>query len=377
MYLNDNITAAKIFIVISCYTSLRMVLTIRIPIGIVQLAEARTAMKRLKSLLMQPELEEQTDQKYCIKTTSTKITINNAIAALNGTTNIFKGINLDVKNGLVAVTGPLGSGKSCLLKLILKDLKLVQGDIKVRGTTSYSSQEPWLFPGTIRQNILFGEPFNGERYNKVLQICALDTDLERFPESDHMMVIDKGLNLSRGQQARVNLARAIYKEADIYLLDDCLSSLDSKVSAHIFQHCIKNFLKDKLCLLVVHKQQYLKEADKIIYLKEGQIEAEGTYSDLIESNIRKELLKNQIDFDHHVDVPCEEDAKEIQYDESSKLLNKKGAYYEEKKEGKVGWGIYKVYFKSGGGWLLILLIVLLCIAGQFTGSYFDYYVAQW
>lgn len=354
-----------------------MVLTVRIPIGIVQLAEARTAMKRMKSLLTQPDLEEQTDQKYCIKTTSTKITINNAVAALNNSTNIFKGINLDVKNGLIAITGPLGSGKSCLLKLILKDLKLVQGDVKVRGSTSYSSQEPWLFPGTIRQNILFGETFNNERYHKILQICALDTDLEKFPEQDQMMVIDKGLNLSRGQQARVNLARAIYKEADIYLLDDCLSSLDTKVSAHIFQNCVKSFLRGKLCLLVVHKQQYLKEADKIIYLKEGQIKAEGTYTDLTESNIHEELLKNQIDFDHHVDMVNEEDLKEIQYDESSKLLDKKGAYYEEKKEGKVGFQMYKLYLKSGGGWLLILPIVFLCVAGQFTGSYFDYYVARW
>ena len=98
-----------------------------------------------------------------------------------------------------------------------------EGKIKINGTLSYASQEPWVFSGSLRQNILFGQPFDAERYWNVLNVCALTEDIQKFDYGDLALVGERGVSLSGGQKARVNLARAIYRDADIYLLDDPLS----------------------------------------------------------------------------------------------------------------------------------------------------------
>lgn len=250
---------------------------------------------------------------------------------------------------------------------------------QISGSVAYVSQDPWLFPGTIRQNILFGTPFNANKYQKVIQLCALSSDLENLPKHDDTVVIDKGLNLSKGQQARINLARAIYKDADIILLDDCLSSLDTNVSGYIFNNCIKEHLRDKLCLLVTHQQQYLKACDNIIYLKDGQIQAQGSYQDLLEAKF-DEMLQNQIDFQHvRADFMDnnEETTNENIYDEASKLIKKERAYYEEKKEGKVDWKYYKIYVKSGGPVVYVPFLLGLFFCAQFAATSFDFLVSRW
>lgn len=354
------------------------------------MAEAKTSIKRIKSLLMEPELEGQVDG--CGDKTA--VSLKNVVVNLNENETIFKGINLEVQRGLTAIAGPLGSGKSTLLKTILKDVEIIKGEVSVsrfllvifllfsiqqiNGSVAYVSQDPWLFPGTIRQNILFGTPFNAAKYQKVIQLCALSSDLENLPKRDNTVVIDKGLNLSKGQQARINLARAIYKDSDIILLDDCLSSLDTNVSRYIFNNCIRQHLQDKLCLLVTHQQQYLKACDNIVYLKEGQIQAQGSYQDLLEAKF-DEMLQNQIDYQHvKADLPeSEEETNENVYDESSKLLRKDRAYYEEKKEGRVDWKCYKTYIKSGGPIVYVPVLLGLFVCAQFSGTSFDYLVSRW
>ena len=106
-----------------------------------------------------------------------------------------------------------------------------KGSVKINGTLSYAAQEPWIFCGTLRQNILFGQAYDGERYWKVLQVCALYQDIQKFDHSDLTLVGERGVLLSGGQKARVNLARAIYRNADIYLLDDPLSGKYRKVAS--------------------------------------------------------------------------------------------------------------------------------------------------
>lgn len=185
-----------------------------------------------------------------------------------------------VENELCAVVGQVGAGKSTLLQVILGELDLDSGFMNVDGVVSYAAQEAWLFEGSIRSNIVFIEEFDERRYKEVVKVCALERDFKLLPYGDSTVVGERGISLSGGQKARVNLARAIYKKADIYLLDDPLSAVDTHVGKHIFQECIQKYLKDKICVLVTHQLQYLKDVRHLVLINHCRIEAQGTYSDL-------------------------------------------------------------------------------------------------
>lgn len=153
--------------------------------------------------------------------------------------NTLSGINFNVgPKQLVAIVGGVGAGKTSLLHLIIKELTMSKGIKDIVGQISYASQEPWLFAGTIRQNILFGETYMKKRYEQVIKVCALERDFEMLPYGDRTMIGDRGVTLSGGQRARVNLARAVYKDVDIYLLDDPLSAVDTHVAKKLFEDCI-------------------------------------------------------------------------------------------------------------------------------------------
>lgn len=155
---------------------------------------------------------------------------------LDDKTNALKDITLRVKKGkLLIVAGSVGSGKSCFLQALLGDLERVSGQLTVSGQASYAPQETWCFGASIRDNILLGSEFDEKRYSRVIKVCGLERDMKLFPEGDQTYVGEKGHSLSGGQKARVTLARAVYAEADIYLLDDPLSAVDPKVANHIFE----------------------------------------------------------------------------------------------------------------------------------------------
>ncbi|KAK3721425.1 hypothetical protein QZH41_020679, partial [Actinostola sp. cb2023] len=146
-------------------------------------------------------------------------------------------ITLDVMpSTLLMVTGPVGSGKSTLLMAMLREIPLQSGTISSTGDIAYVSQIPWIFTATVRENILFGKQFDQTRYEKVLDVCDLKTDIDQFPKGDLSVIGQQGVMLSGGQRARVGLARAVYSEADIFLLDDPLSAVDAKVGQHIFDN---------------------------------------------------------------------------------------------------------------------------------------------
>lgn len=170
---------------------------------------------------------------------------------------------------LLAIIGPVGSGKSSLLHVLLQELPLVSGTLLIKGEISYASQEPWLFAGTIRQNILFGQAMDKQRYNTVVKRCALERDFSLLPYGDKTLIGDRGISLSGGQRARINLARAVYKQADIYLLDDPLSAVDTHVGKELFKQCITGYLKNKIVLLVTHQIQHLQDVHNILYLEDG------------------------------------------------------------------------------------------------------------
>ena len=188
-------------------------------------------------------------------------------------------------NQFIGITGPVGCGKSCILHSIINDVGIDQGSIKTEGKIIIVPQVPWVFSGTIRDNILFGQPLETKKYETILDACALKMDFKMFPKGDLTQIGERGISLSGGQQARVILARAVYADADIYLLDDTLSAVDYKAGQQIFQNCFSGILADRLRILVTHQVQYLETVDHILVLDKGAIISEGTYSQLSENDI--------------------------------------------------------------------------------------------
>ncbi len=199
----------------------------------------------------------------------------------------FANVTVHVRPGeLLAIIGSVGSGKSSVLMSILGELPLESGRISVRGKVAYAPQEAWAFVATVRENILFGAPFEAEKYAEVIRVCALARDLAQFPFGDRTIIGERGVTLSGGQKTRITLARALYRDqASIYLLDDPLSAVDSATTRHLFNRCILEHLREKAVVLVTHQLQFLQAADRILILKDGQAIACGSYSALKEQGI--------------------------------------------------------------------------------------------
>ena len=196
--------------------------------------------------------------------------------------NTLSNIKFDVYNGkLLAITGTVGSGKSSLLTAILGELPPHRGSISYHGKIAYVPQIPWVFSGTIRENILFGLPFNEERFQQVFQMCELTKDLTNFTNGDLTEIGQRGVTLSGGQKARVGLARAVYSAADIYLLDDPLSAVDTKVGKKLFENCILRHLSGRIRLMVTHQLQYLKDVDHVVVMENGSIIHQGIYAQIL------------------------------------------------------------------------------------------------
>lgn len=182
------------------------------------------------------------------------------------------------------MVGTVGSGKSSLISAFLGEMEKLSGKVNTYGSIAYVSQQAWIQNATLKDNILFGQPLNTELYEKVIEACALKPDLSILPGGDMTEIGEKGINLSGGQKQRVSLARAVYANADIYILDDPLSAVDSHVGKHIFDKVIgpKGILKNKTKLLVTHGITYLPQTDQILVIKDGEVSESGTYRELLD-----------------------------------------------------------------------------------------------
>uniref|UniRef100_A0A8C1V5V3 ABC-type glutathione-S-conjugate transporter n=1 Tax=Cyprinus carpio TaxID=7962 RepID=A0A8C1V5V3_CYPCA len=199
-------------------------------------------------------------------------------------TPCLRGINVEVQRGsLVAVVGHVGSGKSSLLSAMLGEMEKKSGHVTVSGSVAYVPQQAWIQNATLKDNILFGCEMKDSWYQKVLEACALLPDLEILPARDATEIGEKGLNLSGGQKQRVSLARAVYRKADIYLLDDPLSAVDAHVGQHIFEKVFgpNGVLKNKTRILVTHGLSFLPQADLILVIEDGEITEMGSYAELL------------------------------------------------------------------------------------------------
>ncbi|KAF9183628.1 hypothetical protein BGZ51_003895 [Haplosporangium sp. Z 767] len=217
----------------------------------------------------------------------------------------LKFVNMSVKpKELVAIVGDVGSGKSSTLAAIMGQIKLLAGDREVHGSLAYVPHDAWLLNATLKENILFGSPFDRKKYNDILRVCALNRDLTLLSAGDDTEIGERGINLSQGQRQRVSLARAVYSNADIMLLDDPLSGMDAQIGKHIFQECIKGYLANKTVIYVTNQLQHLQDCDHVIVMKSGSVEAQGTF---------KELMAKDVNLARIVDTSMEiEDPDQIQ-----------------------------------------------------------------
>ncbi|XP_017890581.1 multidrug resistance-associated protein 4-like [Ceratina calcarata] len=319
-------------------------------------------------------------------------------------------MSMTIRSGeLCVLVGPVGSGKSSILQLLLNELPVGAGSLQFKrndlGCTidpsnlriSYASQEAWLFSGTIRENILFGQPYDKDRYMAVTRACALIRDFQQFPYGDMSHAGEGGSSLSGGQRARVNLARAVYRQADIYLFDDPLSAVDPRVAKHLFNKCIKNYLRDRTRIMVTHQLQFVKDTDQIVVVDQGVIKMRGTYD---------ELSRSEEDFVEMMDrIKSSTEAKrasECVEAENEKRLSRKSlgrasikstsssvASYnyennalapeneEAMGQGGLSYKVYQKYFQFGGSTFILFLLLVVIVVSQTATSGNDYWLSYW
>ncbi|XP_012146800.2 ATP-binding cassette subfamily C member 4 [Megachile rotundata] len=380
--LGNVISADKVFSMAQYFNILQLTMAILYPMAVSAAAEASVSIKRLEEFLT---LKENNTMINPPQTGDGSIIMKNITASWsdNAIVNTLHDINVKIEPGkLYAVVGLVGAGKSSFLQLILRELQQTYGEICVNGSVSYASQEAWLFSGTVRNNILFGLPYDKEKYNEVVKVCALSKDFQQFNYGDKTFVGDRGAALSGGQRARINLARAVYRSTDIYLLDDPLSAVDTHVGKQLFNECIKSYLRDKTRILVTHQIQHLRNCDYIILLNNGKIEFQGTFTELQAKRI--DFLKTlsleeskgdaevvEVGTNNTLDVAIasgnDKDDDEAEPEETEELMAK----------GDLSKSLYWKYFRAGGSVMMILCFLITLILGQIGSSGSDYWVAYW
>ncbi|KAE8278604.1 Multidrug resistance-associated protein 4 [Larimichthys crocea] len=393
--LGNTISASRVFVTVSLYTSVRLTVTLFFPSAIEKLFECRVSIRRIQEFLM---LDEITKNALALPQEEKKMEPSVEIQDLtcywdeNLAAPSLQSISFTLNsNQLLAVIGPVGAGKSSLLSSILGELSAEKGVLKVKGQLTYAAQQPWVFPGTIRSNILFGKELNNQKYEQVIRACALKRDLELLPDGDLTLIGDRGATLSGGQKARVNLARAVYQDADIYLLDDPLSAVDAEVGRHLFEQCICGLLKNKPRILVTHQLQYLKAANQIVVLKEGHMVKKGTYTELQQSGVDfTSLLKKEEEEEQQpVDISprrrtlsqnsvLSETSVQSVKDGDQLLGEQVQAVAEESRaQGTIGVSLYVKYLRAGANIAVLLIVLLVNILAQVAYIMQDWWLAYW
>ncbi|KEH17370.1 ABC transporter family protein [Medicago truncatula] len=259
-----------------------------IPDVIAVIIEAKVAFSRIVNFLEAPELQRENFKKKCFNDNlkgSISIKCSDFSWEGNASKPTLRNISMEVRHGQkVAICGEVGSGKSTLIATILGEVSKTKGTIDVQGKFAYVSQTAWIQTGTVRENILFGSELDDQRYQETLQKSSLVKDLELLPYGDLTEIGERGVNLSGGQKQRIQLARALYQNADIYLLDDPFSAVDAHTAKNLFNEYIMEGLKGKTLILVTHQVDFLPAFDSILLMSNGEILQSGPYHQLMTSS---------------------------------------------------------------------------------------------
>ena len=342
-----------------------------------------------------------TENKIDIKTLQKNMELNK----ISKDIILLKNISLEIKKGeFIIILGPTGSGKSSLFNAILNNCHIFSSNSPpiINGELSFYSQQPWIISDTLKNNILFFKSLDREKYLNIIKICQLEKDLELLPYGENTEINSTSSNVSGGQRARISLARTLYKEADLYLIDDPFASIDNKVGTQIFKDVFCNYLKNKTRILITNEMTGLSYADKIIYLEKGKIIFCGKYKEFNERfGIKNLNNKNRINdeeenkyneeekkvrhFMRKYSTSTNEDNKDNSKNKendinNNEFLNKKIMkqnfennplrLLEKEKKGKtIDFEIYHEYIKLQGGYIIFSLLIILIIISKITDSY--------
>uniref|UniRef100_A0A8B9BKV5 ABC-type glutathione-S-conjugate transporter n=1 Tax=Anser brachyrhynchus TaxID=132585 RepID=A0A8B9BKV5_9AVES len=268
---NNVLDAQKAFTAISLFNVLRFPMAM-LPLVLSSLVQTNVSTERLERYLGGEELDTSAIRHDPISGRQTSVLVPEG-----------HGLAQPCSADLVAVVGAVGSGKSSLVSAMLGEMENIKGHINIQGSLAYVPQQAWIQNATLKDNILFGSELDEERYQQVIKACALLPDLELLPAGDQTEIGEKGINLSGGQKQRVSLARAVYSNADIYVLDDPLSAVDAHVGKYLFEHVLgpKGLLQKKTRILVTHGISFLPQVDNIVVLVAGAVSEHGSYSTLL------------------------------------------------------------------------------------------------
>ncbi|KAF7488448.1 Multidrug resistance-associated protein 7 [Sarcoptes scabiei] len=283
----------------------------------------------------------------------------------------LSGINLKIlKQNFIGITGRVGDGKSSLIRCLLNELQISGGTFEMNKLclecgVGYVPQESWIQNGTIRDNILFGKEFDNDFYYKVIDACELIEDLKSFPQNDLTEIGNNGSTLSGGQQARITLARALYQNFSVYLIDEPFAKLDRKVGHQIYSKCFRSFLRHKCVLLVTNHIEYLNETDSIIVLSDGQIRSiEYDESNLIDSLLKYDETTGRKDLVESFDAIIDQETNQVESDA------------EDRRQGIVKMEVYNAYIGSIGYALFSIIILSICLM-QLSRSASDFWLSLW
>jgi ABC-type multidrug transport system fused ATPase/permease subunit len=326
---------------------------------------------------------------------------------------ILHDINFYAKSGqLWAIVGHVGSGKSTLLSGILGDARCSRGEVYLNGSVAYVSQQPFIQNATVRDNITFGLPFVKEKYEEALLVSSLKKDLKILPGGDLTEIGEKGINLSGGQRTRVAIARAVYQNADVYILDDILSAVDSHVGSDIFKNCIKKTLKNKLVLFVTHSLSFLNKCDQVVVIESGVIVEQGAYAQLMKKNgVLANMVANYVEQVQEEESPAaqtgiqcpevsaleeeEQDDSEGSSDsaddrqerrsrtsstrsnESSTKKTNKLIVDEDRSTGDVEWRVYYSWIHAFGGIVAGLAVIVAFVLAQGVSLLSTVWISYW
>lgn len=417
-YATDRqISASTLFAALVAFDQLRFPLLFY-PLALAQLAQAKVSLTRLAAFLGHEEVSNEgyskvdgpgevtiksaslfwSDPKVPIKKkddddSSMRSSMHTEKTTEEGVLLYPKPVVSDVSvrmavGELTAVVGRVGAGKTSLCSAILNESVLGEGSIvEVHGSIAYASQSAWILNQTVRENILFGLPYEEERYNRVVQACQLTHDLDMLEDGDMTEIGERGINLSGGQKQRISVARAAYSKASIVILDDPLSALDPEVAGKLFEECVLGIMKDRTRVLVTNQLQCLSRCDKVIAIGDHRILEQGTYHELMqdEGGEVQRLLKDlrvsqETEKDSKTDGATEKSEDALGSTERKDKDTKKAKSLtttEERAVGAVKPEVYLKYIRAGGGYMRFTLVFITFILSSAISLMNSVWVSLW